>query len=1273
MVTNQPFFTQPISQQVWEMKYQMKDYDGKIHDEDVTDTWWRIAQALAVVEKDPVLWQNKFYSVLREFKFLPAGRITAGAGTGRNVTLVNCFVTGTIEDSMRDIFTKLSESALTMQQGGGIGMNFSTIRPKGAEVKGVAADASGPLSFMDCWDSMCRTVMSAGCFTADMRVLTDNGYVPIKDVKVGDKVMTHKGLKTVTTTFDNGKKAVNRLFLETGRSIVVTPNHNMLTIDSDGKIVKKELSSLKKGDTLLMPELNIAPKNENLLSSDVSYVMGHIFANGNYNYRNDKIHHVRIAFSHRDTGILALKKVKEIFDSLNLQYVQREGDGACEVLTLHGDSARTIESWCGRKPYAHEIEFPENVTPVPFIAGLFDGDGDWLGHKTGPRIRLTSEKMVDRVQDELFKIGIASVKNVIPKENGWKTQYGIQIPTPYFQTKFLMIFGHLIHKVAKIAPHKGRAFCYPVEVLKNISRINKLERGKISGKNRIGKHTLKNVYPDSEINNFIPIRITDVISEGKEQVYDIEVEDTHTYVIENIEVSNSRRGAMMATMLCNHPDIEDFIKAKQDGTRFRMFNLSVLVTDAFMEAVKNDTDWDLVFGDRVYKTVRAVDLWNKIMDATFSYAEPGVLFIDRINELNNLNYCETIMATNPCVRGDTQILTDQGYVKIEDHVDQNINVWNGYEFSNVTIKVTGLNQKMKRIRFSDGSSLDCTHYHKFILSDNNRIEALNLKIGDKLVKSEWPVIEGYETLQDAYEQGFFTGDGWVKSVDGSRYIGLYGEKKNLIERFKQPLSIREYAISGGYEGTDTSETKLYLNYGNVNWFDKNTVPDTKYTIESRKKWLEGLIDSDGHVTKDGSCQISAKDFDFLMRVKFMLNTIGVTASVNVMKEHYRLTISPYNMTFLNLNIRFDSYKPNRDASRFIKVVSVEDVEDADIVYCFTEPKNHSGVFGGVVTAQCGEQPLPPYGACVLGSMNLTQYVIEPFTNKAIFDYESFREDITIAIRMLDNVNDVTKFPISQQEKSAKDKRRIGLGVTGLADTLIMLGFIYGSDESLVFVDEIMSKMADYSYMSSAGLANEKGPFPAYDKELYNPKVILSDYVRETIKELGMRNSHVLSIAPTGTISLYANNISSGIEPVFALSYDRKILLPDGTHHVETVKDYAVVQWGDKPFNECFVTAQTLKPLDHIKMQATVQKYIDTSISKTVNCPVDISFEDFKDVYMEAWELGCKGCTTYRPNDVTGSILSVSDESTGVDDNKMPEAEGGACYYDPATGTKTCDQ
>ena len=427
--------------------------------------------------------------------------------------------------------------------------------------------------------------------------------------------------------------------------------------------------------------------------------------------------------------------------------------------------------------------------------------------------------------------------------------------------------------------------------------------------------------------------------------------------------AGSRRGAMMATLRVDHPDIEDFITAKRTPGRLSNFNLSVLVSDAFMHAVQTDADWPLTFGGKTYRTLKAKALWDTIMRSTYDYAEPGVIFIDRINQENNLGYCETISATNPC----------------------------------------------------------------------------------------------------------------------------------------------------------------------------------------------------------------------------------------------------------------------------------------------------------------GEQPLPPYGACLLGSINLARLVRRPFEQDADLDLEELARLVATAVRMMDNAIDVSRFPLEAQAQEARAKRRIGLGVTGLADALIFCRVRYGSPESLELIKMWLAAISHAAYRASVELAKEKGPFPLYDMNPYlsRPHIqALPPDIYNAIAQYGIRNSLLTSIAPTGTISLFAGNVSSGIEPVFAFGYKRKILQPDGSRREEMVEDYAVrafrAKFGaDAALPDYFVNAQTIAPSDHLAVQAVAQPFIDSAISKTINVPASISFEDFSHVYREAYELGCKGCTTYRPNDVTGSVLSVEEPAIPAErfiavDPKEPE-------------------
>lgn len=759
---------------------------------------------------------------------------------------------------------------------------------------------------------------------------------------------------------------------------------------------------------------------------------------------------------------------------------------------------------------------------------------------------------------------------------------------------------------------------------------------------------------------------------------------------ETVESAGGRRGAQMAVLRCDHPDIFNFITAKSTKGEFTNFNLSIGVTDAFMREVEKNTKWKLVHKAEpcaeyrennnsyydvetdkwVWKIINVTDLWNLVMKSTYDFAEPGILFLDRMNEENNLHYCETIEATNPCVTGDTVILTDQGYKRIDSVINTKVNVWNGFDWSITTPRITGENQEIIDFEFSDGSKLPCTPYHKFILEDGTRIEAKDLYVGMKLAKFNFPIIVGNTEIDRkiAYTQGFYSGNG---QKDTNR-IWLYEEKCNLIPY----LSLSAYS--------DQSIDRNLMFTASLDHFPqpKNFVPNIDFSINTRLDWLAGLIDADGSITEDSCIQIWSIDRDFLQNVKYLLNTLGTTGTISLgrksgisslpdgngswkdfnCQESWRLSISATNIVEL-FTIGLNTHRitvgslPNRDASRFITVTFKHKRNYLEpFVYCFTEEKNHSGIFNGIMTAQCAEQPLPPYGCCDLGSINLTKFVINPFKPDAWFDYTSFTETVSVAIRMLDNVLDVTAWPLEEQQKEASNKRRIGLGFLGLGDAIMMLGKYYNNTSGFEFAREVSRFMRDTAYLTSIDLAKEKGSFPLFDSEQYlNSKFILRlpDFIKNEIKLHGIRNSHLLSIAPTGTISLaFADNASNGIEPPFSWVYDRKKRMKDGTKKTFEVADHAWRLYRSMGYDmdnlpQNFITALDISVNGHIDIMKAVQPYIDTAISKTVNVPADYSYEDFKNLYIYAWRSGLKGLATYRPNDTLGSVLSVKEDKKTV--------------------------
>ncbi len=782
-----------------------------------------------------------------------------------------------------------------------------------------------------------------------------------------------------------------------------------------------------------------------------------------------------------------------------------------------------------------------------------------------------------------------------------------------------------------------------------------------------------------------------------------------------IASAGGRRGAQMGTLHDWHPDILKYITVKREDGRFRQFNLSVLVSDALIKAVMEDKDWNLYFpvhvkeyeeypnGNyvsvknfpfqydeyvrdqdnnvicKIYSTIKATELWNMIMRSTYDFAEPGVLFIDRINQLNPLNFEETIVATNPCVTGDTLILTDKGHIQIQDLVDQTIKVWNGKEFSLVTPKVTGKNKEVLNFTFSDGSNVKVTDYHNFPIwegfSRDGQValkQAKDVKIGDKLEKWDFPVIAlGIEVDRTlAYTKGFFCGDGSIESNRNRQSIWLYGKKQQLLDYlFYEKVNVCE------------GDRSFVLLSKDVEW-DKSFVPTVAWNIYARLDWLAGLLDSDGSI-QNGAVSIWSVDKQFLMNIKSMLSTLGVFCTINIGKQEgykdmpggnyfcktsYRLTISSfYTQKLINFGLTTNRLKlkssPNREASRFICVTNIEKAGVEEKVYCFTESKRNRGTFNNIVLSQCGEQPLPPYGSCLLGSINLTNFVEKVFTTGCYFDWDRYRKVIEIFSRMLDNTVELNGLALKEQRHEIFYKRRHGMGYTGLGSTLAMLGITYGSQKAITFTKQVTELISTIGFLTGVKLATEKGPAPIFEDKEKLRKYLSSPFIQQVMNALedgnedfavdltnhGIRYTHFGSIAPTGTISFaLGNNCSNGIEPSFDLSYKRNVIKEGKkTKEQMDVYSYEALLWkamkGNENYPESFITAKDVSPYQHIDMQAAAQKWIDSSISKTINVATDFPFEDFKNLYIYAYKAGLKGCTTYRFNPEAFSGVLVRKE------------------------------
>ena len=741
-----------------------------------------------------------------------------------------------------------------------------------------------------------------------------------------------------------------------------------------------------------------------------------------------------------------------------------------------------------------------------------------------------------------------------------------------------------------------------------------------------------------------------------------------------------RRAALMVGLRCDHPDIYEFLRIKENNEKLASMNISIKFTDEFMKAVCEHRMFKLHFESEhevIDKEIDAAKFFEDFCKVNWDYGDPGCIFIDRVRNYQLLAGYEDypIDISNPCVTGDTLILTDSGYKRIADLVGRKTKIWNGSEWSVVSPRITGYNQKMLHITTSNGMTLDCTTYHKFIMNDGKRIKAKDLNVGDKLAKWDYPIIYGGIDANghDAYTNGFYSGDG----TKGLSEIMIYGEKHKVIDR----LAVDHLVHCGDKTRVVLSEVPIGKSY----------VPSNEMSVRYRLDWLAGLIDSDGTLNDpSGSVSISSTDREFLSNVQLMLTTLGCHSSIGLMHEEadrelplndgtgrngvyhcqdcYRLVISGWyvhKLVELGLNLsRIQvTSTPNRNAGRFVTITSIVEIPDADVVYCFNEPINHSGIFNGIMTAQCAEFFGTGGNSCNLGSINLYNMIDNKFSDNAQVNWDKLAHVVGHAVTMLDEILDYgyDMQPLDLNREVIRDWRSIGLGVFGLADALVAMKIRYGSQESRQFVSDVMEFILGCALGQSANLAKTKGTFAKYDWEKTSKSPLIQMFMDsplyDKIKQYGLRNGSLLSIAPTGTISLFAGKFTGGVEPMYQVAYKRTshatedagktfFVYARGVEdmlHYHNIDPQSITVDEIKKRFPFIVESHEVPYIERVALQSIMQDYVDNAISSTVNLPNEATWKDIKNIYVAAWEQGLKGITVFRDGCKRGNILGVSDK------------------------------
>jgi len=894
-----------------------------------------------------------------------------------------------------------------------------------------------------------------------------------------------------------------------------------------------------------------------------------------------------------------------------------------------------------------------------------------------------------------------------------------------------------------------------------------------------------------------------------------------------VSSAGGRRGAQMATFDVGHPDVMDFIRAKREAGRLRQFNLSLLVTVEFMEAVVADSPWKLAFpisakeispedpdfqdpmkvvwrswpdtvgyltnavghvACKVYRIIPARKLWDLIMASTYDYAEPGFILIDQYNEMNNNWWCENIRATNPCVTADTRLHTQYGMIQIGElyasgvplEVTVDTRTLEPFERGTTTRPakpafMTASSADIYRVTTREGYEIKATAWHEFY-THRGKIKLQELKPGDEiLIQSGKGQFGNQGTLELGSLIGLITGDGHfteTKKKDPIAYVNLWGDDRQLavnIAHYVNTLIVgtshlqgRDYQVKPvavedrNHVFIGSVLLARYLQHYGFTSETKLRVPEVIWrgTEECMKGYLRGLFQADGTINISGksgttcSVRLSSSENTLLKDVQMLLSNFGVFSRIYLRRgagerllpngkggkrlyhcrADYELIIDGESRNRFMSEIGFLSESKSkkyhewikdkylRQTQRFTARVETITHEGCQAVYDTTQPDHNSVIFNGIVMGQCGEQGLPPYGSCLLGSIDLTKFVLHPFTDRAVFDWEQYRKVVAIFTRLLDNVVEINGLPLPGQREEILRKRRHGMGYLGLGSTLTLLRLRYGSSESLEFTEEVTREMALIGWRVGLELAHEKGAAPImaesfvvteemlqHRPEMTNDgyqigdsilgRVLHARYSRymqrlcgvdaelvEDLAKVGCRFTHHTSIAPTGTISLsLANNASNGIEPSFAHHYARNVIR-EGKKSKEKVDVYsfellayrALINSKAAPYSEdaafqlpdYFITAEEITPNEHVDVQAAAQRWIDSSISKTINVPTDFPFEKFKDVYLYAYRQGLKGCTTFRYNPEVFQGVLVKDKDLAatsyhftLEDGTVVEAKG----------------
>jgi intein/homing endonuclease len=1130
------------------------------------------------------------YKEMLARKFIPGGRYLYSAGRPKRF-LTNCYCLD-VEDTRESWSQLLRDSSACLMSGGGIGVNYSKIRPEGSVLTGTGGIATGPIALMQIVNEAARWIVQGGsrrCLPANTLVtMADYTKKQIKDVVVGDSVLTRFGPRQVSNTFFQGTQTVYEITTEHG-SVRATANHRFLAANRYREVSWREVDRLQIGGKLYFyptPDTRREGTKATTRETEHAYLLGFYCGNG-CAYSSNRTYEMTLQIADRwktDAQIELLNRA--MLDNYEIMGKRRQGHGACTELRFR--SIKLV-------PIFQAIKAPNTPPNIPdwirqgsiairsaFLAGWMDADGSYTqdSWRLSNKWKCTIDELVELFSGLGLQTAIQSTSSC----------YEVRVCS-HQRTLFLQLLGPYLHKLPQHEIFKKTA-----EIPSKILSITRLEE--------------------------------------QESTYDIEVEEVHEFLADDFVSHNS---AVFSTLSWDHADIHKFLESKirtpeqwarkaadwNEPLPLDMTNISVQYQEDFFDL--------LDAGDE-----NAWKLWLKHAEISFKHSDPGWFFPTKGEVL-----------TNACVSGDTKILTRKGNIPISELVDRSVDVWNGEQWSAVTPVITGYNRPAVKITLSNGRTLTCTHNHKFhIVTGYGRsvpkteeVEAVNLIAGQRLLHLELPTIIEGEKYDNMYQQGFKAAEG----MEGYDYTLVYAPKFMCLRRLGKS---RDYSPTAAHTRITFAKDLR----------EKFFVP-IRGDLPSKLDWLAGYLDGDGTELKEGGCQCASTNLVFLQQLQEMLTTIGVDSKVQGAKKAgkylmpngkggnseyecqtcYRLCIGAVQMQSLkSLGLHCERLKfnktPNRDATKYATVLSVEDAGTIDVTYCFTEPIAHRGIFNGILTGQCSEfRSSRNMDSCNLGTVFLPHCT----------NLDDFCEVVWEATGALMAGRLTGDSATKESAQIGKEDNRIGLGLGGIAEWLHQRGQGF----------EVSGELRQY--------------LEAYVN-------VTEEASRFWAKHLGVNVPKALrAIAPTGTISLIAQT-TGGIEPIFCKAYKRRYLKGNTWLH-QYVIDPAVQRLlarGIAP--EAIPDAYDVSFEDRVRFQADIQDYVDMAISSTVNMGAwgsegnNFSNVEEKARVVAKYARRLRGLTTYADGSIPGQPLervelayALGKEGT-VFEGKEDSCKGGIC-------------